>query len=124
MSKIQRMSDAEKEVMQIIWATGGSISSAWLLDELKSQNKDWKPNTVLTFLARLIEKGILTAEKHGRANEYTPLVSEKEYKRFETRSFLDSVYGGSVKKFIAALYEGDDLTTDEIEDLKKWFSQR
>jgi predicted transcriptional regulator len=124
MSKIQRMSDAEKEVMQIIWAVGGSISSAWLLDELKRRNKDWKPNTVLTFLARLIEKGILTAQKHGRANEYIPLVSEKAYKQFEARSFLDSVYDGSVKKFIAALYEGDDLTTDEINDLKKWFSQR
>lgn len=124
MSKIQRMSDAEKEVMQIIWAAGGSISSAWLLDELKSRNKDWKPNTVLTFLARLIEKGILTAQKHGRANEYIPLVSEKEYKQSEARSFLDSVYDGSVKKFISALYEGDDLTTDEINDLKKWFSQR
>lgn len=124
MSKIQRMSDAEKEVMQIIWAVGGSISSSWLLDELKNRNKDWKPNTVLTFLARLIEKGILTAKKHGRANEYIPLVSENEYKRFETRSFLDSVYDGSIKKFISALYEGDDLTTDEIEDLKKWFSQR
>ena len=124
MSKIQRMSDAEKEVMQIIWAAGGSVSSAWLLDELKSRNRDWKPNTVLTFLARLIEKGILTAKKHGRANEYIPLVSEKEYKQSEARSFLDSVYDGSVKKFIAALYEGDDLTTDEINDLKKWFSQR
>lgn len=124
MSKIQRMSDAEKEIMQIIWAAGGSISSAWLLDELKNRNKDWKPNTVLTFLARLIEKGILTAKKHGRANEYIPLVSANEYKHFETRSFLDSVYGGSIRKFIYALYEGDDLTKDEIEDLKKWFSQR
>jgi len=124
MSNIQRMSDAEKEVMQIIWAAGGSISSAWLIDELKSRNKDWKPNTVLTFLARLIEKGILIAKKHGRANEYISLISEKEYKQFETRFFLDSVYDGSIKKFIAALYEGDDLTTDEINDLKKWFSQR
>ncbi len=124
MSQFQRMSDAEKGIMQIIWAAGGSVSSAWLLDELKSRNRDWKPNTVLTFLVRLIEKGLLTAKKHGRTNEYIPLVSENEYKRFETRSFLDSVYDGSIKKFITALYEGDDLTADEIEDLKKWFSQR
>ncbi len=69
-------------------------------------------------------KGILMAKKHGRADEYIPLVSENEYKRFETRSFSDSVYDGSINKFITALYEGDALTTDEIKDLKKWFSQR
>lgn len=124
MSKFQKISEAEKEVMQIIWSIGNSVSFSTVLNELKIRNKDWKPNTVRTFLARLIEKGILTSKKHGGVNEYILLVSEDEYKCKEARSFLDSVYGGSVKKFITSLYEGDNLTTEEIEDLKKWFSQR
>ncbi|HOV25495.1 MAG TPA: BlaI/MecI/CopY family transcriptional regulator [Pseudobacteroides sp.] len=124
MSKLQRMSDAEREVMQLVWAAGRSVSSAKLLNDLKAINKEWKPNTVLTFLARLIEKGILTSVRHGRSNEYIPLITESEYKQFETRTFLNSVHDGSVKSFITALYEGNDLTAEEISELKQWFSQK
>jgi len=124
MAKLQKMSDSEKEVMRFVWAAGGSVSSAKLLDDLKTINKEWKPNTVLTFLARLIEKGILTSVRHGRSNEYIPLITESEYKQFETRSFLNSVHDGSVKSFITALYEGNDLTAEEIKELRAWFVGR
>ncbi len=124
MGKLQKMSDAEKEVMRFVWAAGASISSAKLLDDLKAVNKEWKPNTVLTFLARLIEKGVLTSIRHGRSNEYIPLVTKSEYKQFETRSFLNAVHDGSVKSFITALYENNDLTATEITELKEWFSQK
>ena len=123
MNKIQKMSESEMEVMQVIWAAGGSITSAELLHELNKE-KDWKPTTVFTFLARLVEKGILTAVKHGKANQYISFVSEDEYRQYETRSFLNSVHKGSVKSFITALYEGDDISKEEIEELKKWFLQR
>lgn len=124
MGKLQKMSEAEKEVMRFVWAAGSSVSSAKLLDDLKTINKEWKTNTVLTFLARLIEKGILTSVRHGRANEYIPLITENEYKQFETRSFLNAVHDGSVKGFITALYEGNDLTAEEIKELQEWFSQK
>jgi len=124
MDKFQKMSDSEKEIMRFFWAEGDSVSSAKLLDDLKTINKDWKPNTLLTFLARLVEKGIITSVRHGRTNEYKPLITESEYSQFETRSFLNSAHDGSVKKLIATLYEGDDITMEEIKELQAWFAQR
>lgn len=124
MKKLQRMSDAEREVMHFVWASGNSISSAALIAALKTANKDWKPNTVLTFLARLVEKGFLTTVRHGRANEYIPLVSKAEYKRYETRSFLNSVHGGAVKSLVAALCDGDGLTAQDLAELRAWFSEQ
>ena len=124
MGKLQKMSDAEQEVMRLVWAAGDSVTSERLLDDLRAINKEWKPNTILTFLARLIEKGILTSIRHGRSNEYKPLITESEYKQFETRSFLNAVHNGSVKNFITALYEGNDLTPEEIAELKEWFAQK
>jgi len=117
------MSDSEKEVMRFVWAAGGSVSSAELLGNLKTIDREWKPNTVLTFLARLIEKGILTSVRHGRTNEYIPLITENEYKQFETRVFLNSVHEGSVKNLITALYEENGLTAEEINELKIWFAK-
>ena len=124
MNRIQKMSDSEKEIMRFFWAAGGSVSSAKLLEDLRTINKDWKPNTLLTFLARLVEKGIITSVRHGRTNEYKPLITEAEYNKFETRTFLNAVHDGSVKKFISTLYEGDDITTEEIKELQSWFAQK
>ena len=124
MRKLQKMSEAEREIMQLVWAAGGSVSSAELLYDLKAMDKDWKPNTVLTFLARLVEKGILTCVRHGRSNEYIPLLTESEYKHFETRSFLDAVHAGSIKSFVAALYDHDGLTSADVAELKAWLAQQ
>ena len=124
MSKIQRMSDSEKEVMQLVWATGGPVTSARLLEQLNAAGKDWKTNTVLTFLARLVEKGLLTAVRHGRSNMYIPRLGPDDYRRFETRLFLEDVHDGSVKSLIAALFDERDITKREIDELKAWFDER
>jgi BlaI family transcriptional regulator, penicillinase repressor len=123
--KIQKISDSEMEVMKIIWANNGCVESALLKKEL-GEVKGWKPNTILTFLARLIEKNVITAEKRGKgkASKYIALLSESEYKRYETKEFLETVYEGSIKSFITTLYDGGDLNKEEIEKLKKWFSER
>ncbi|MEN6327896.1 MAG: BlaI/MecI/CopY family transcriptional regulator [Syntrophomonas sp.] len=123
MRKIQKISESEREVMQVIWDSWQPLSSAEILQAFK-EKKNWKPTTVLTFLARLAEKGIITASKSGKTNQYTPLISENEYKQFETRSFLNTVHKGSVKSFMTALYEADDIKSEETEELKKWFSQK
>ncbi len=123
MRKVQKISESEREVMQVIWDSGQSLTSAEILQAL-NEKKNWKPTTVLTFLARLAEKGIISSSKNGKINQYIPLISENEYKQFETYSFLNTVHKGSVKSFIAALYEGDNINSEEIEELKKWFSQK
>jgi len=117
-----KISEAEREIMQIIWASGCSITSNEILDALP-QEREWKITTVLTFLTRLAEKGLVTSTKQGKKNLYTSIVTEKEYKRFESRSFLQSIHGGSIKSFMASLAD-DELSPAEIVELKKWLSER
>jgi len=121
--KLQKISEAEMEVMRIIWDKGGSVTSAELQSELKSAGKEWRINTILTFLARLTEKGILSSKRKGRSNQYTALVSEEEYKHYETLSFLNTVHGGSVKNFMAALFDGDELGREDISELRDWLDK-
>ncbi|NLK51129.1 MAG: BlaI/MecI/CopY family transcriptional regulator [Syntrophomonadaceae bacterium] len=123
MREIQKISESEMEVMQVIWGFEKTLTSAEILQAL-NQKKDWKPTTVFTFLARLAEKGIITSSKKGKVNQYIPLISESDYRQFETYSFLNTVHKGSVKSFISALYEGDGIKKEEIEELKKWFAQK
>ncbi|NMA06780.1 MAG: BlaI/MecI/CopY family transcriptional regulator, partial [Ruminococcaceae bacterium] len=80
--------------------------------------------TIATFLARLVEKGVLTSIKQGRANIYEPRMSPEEYRRQEAKSLLETLYEGSVKNFLTTLYDGKELTKDELTELRRWFAEK
>ncbi|HWQ41528.1 MAG TPA: BlaI/MecI/CopY family transcriptional regulator [Desulfosporosinus sp.] len=125
MTNFQKLSETEMEVMQIIWESGHPITSGELLDIFaRNRGKEWKGQTIATFLARLVEKGVLISTKQGRANIYTPRISPEEYKSQEAKSVLETLYEGSVKTFLATLYDGKKLTKDEMAELRRWFAEK
>ncbi len=114
-----KLSDTEAYILRLFWAHGPMKT-----DELSLlvANKGWKPTTLLTFLSRLVNKGMLAAERQGRANLYRPLVSQEEYRQTEGRAFLDEMYGGSARDFLAALVDGNSLSPGELAELKSWLA--
>lgn len=116
---IQKISDAELEIMKIVWGnTGGITLFSYIMDSLEEQGKPCQKNTLIVLLSRLVNKGFLSAKKSGRKNEYIPLVSEAAYQTAQTQHFLDKVYGGSIKGLVSNLIAGDLLTDEEYEELK------
>lgn len=118
MNKIQKISDAEKQIMALIWATGRPITTREILANLP-EDKSWKQSTVITFLARLIEKGILKATRISKANYYEPCITEQEYLNFEVKLFIEDIHKGSILGFINTLCDNGDLTVKDIECLRK-----
>ena len=99
---IRRLPDSELELMQIIWQKEPPVSRTEIEENLKKDHT-LAATTILTLLTRLCEKGFLKLEKQGRANLYTPLISQREYLASESRSLLDKLYGGSIKNLSNAL---------------------
>ena len=125
MNDFQKLSETEMEVMQVIWASGHPITSGELLDIFaRHKGKEWKGQTMATFLARMVEKGVLISTKQGRANIYEPRISPEEYRSQEAKSLLETLYEGSVKNFLTTLYDGKELTKDEIAELRRWFAEK
>ncbi|MCI9667407.1 MAG: BlaI/MecI/CopY family transcriptional regulator [Angelakisella sp.] len=114
-----KMSDSEMKIMALIWENGGVVTTAWLTQRLGETG--WKATTILTFLARLEEKGFLTVRKNGRQNLYEAAISREEYQREETQSFIRQIHGGSYKSLFAALCAPGQLTAGEVEELRRWF---
>lgn len=123
-NQVQKLSDTEMEVMEVIWECTPPVTSAELLRLFAQRGREWKGQTISTFLSRLVDKGALSATKHGRTNKYIPRISLEDYKLIETKSVLDGLYQGSVKNLISALYDGDKLSNQDIAELKKWFSEK
>lgn len=120
MKQIPRISESEWELMKVLWRQA-PLSSQQIMDELGSlQGQDqWHPNTVKTLLARLVKKGALRYITRGRAYLYEPQISERECVGDASRSFLERVFGGSLQPLLAHFVENEELTSQEIEELKK-----
>lgn len=116
---MQKISDAELEIMKIVWANEEKPTLfPHLMDKLADKGKPWQKNTLITLLRRLINKGFLKANKIGRRNEYTPLISEVEYQTAQTQNFLEKIYEGNVTGLVSNLISGDLLENSEYEELK------
>ncbi len=114
---------SEREIMQVMWETGEPMTASQLLGRFES-SKGWKPQTLNTFLTRLVAKGYLVSRKRGNANVYSILISKAEFESQEASEFIEKNYGGSAKRLIAALVDSGAVSDEELVELKQWFSER
>jgi BlaI family transcriptional regulator, penicillinase repressor len=117
MKHLPKISDAEWEVMRILWQSGPKMTNE-IVDELISRTA-WKRETVRTLINRLVQKKALSFKKSGRQYLYSPKVKEAECVRAKTKTFLDRFHGGSVEPMLAALVEHEQLTPAQIKRLKQ-----
>ena len=120
MSKLPRISEAEFEVMKVIWKYA-PISTNEVTEKL-TQTTDWSPKTIQTMLKRLVTKKALTYEKQSRVFVYTPLVPETEYIRQESNSFLNKYYNGNIVSMLTSYLEDDKLSKTELDTLRHLLS--
>ena len=121
MNKLGRLSDVEMEVMQQIWDIATPVTVSKLLVVFEN-NKGWKTSTISTMLERIISKGFLQKEMKGKTNYYSVVVTFEDYQKHEGRNIISSLYGGSVKNFIAAFAEDGSMTDTDINELREWFA--
>lgn len=107
----------------MIWAAGTPVTANDIMNSPKKE-KQWKITTVLTFLSRLVEKGILSSVKKGKTNFYSANISPEDYSKYEAKSILDESYNGSIKSFMKALYHGEGITKNDLNELKKWLDEQ
>lgn len=113
--------NSELEIMVIIWKENRPLTRMEIEEHLPEERQLSK-TTVLSFLSRLEEKGFVRTEKRGRNNYYFPLIKAEEYQRQEGSSVLKKLYDNSVKKFVASLYDGKELTKEQIDELKDYLN--
>lgn len=116
MKKLPSISDTEWQVMKVLW-TNSPITSSQVIKQLEGVTS-WKPKTVKTLLGRLVRKNAVGFTQEGRSYLYYPLVTEDACVKEESRSFLERIYGGALSVLLTNFLEDQDLTKDEIDQLK------
>lgn len=112
----EKISDSELEVMHVLWDAGEPLPVADIRRELQAR-RGWESTTIKTLVQRLVAKGAVAQEKRG-IYYYTPLVTEKEYNDWATERLVRKLYRGNAKNLVAALVRADELTKEDIDELR------
>src|SRR3974377_1619166 len=112
MKRSVRITDAEWEVMSVVWEQAPVPAAA--VAEALEKRKQWSLATVRTLLRRLVSKKALDQQAEGKRFLYTPRVSMAECVRQQSQSFLDRVLGRTPPATVLQLVERADLTKQDI----------
>ena len=112
------ITDAELEVMRLLWREKKALTIAELRTELE-RSKNWNKSTINTLVSRLLKKcAIARLDRYGAA-QYIPVVTEDDYMLAEEKALLEKF--GNAKNLAIAMVRNGHLTDDDIIELQNYF---
>ena len=117
-----QISDAEWQVMKIIWMQGKQTSTD--LIRVLAERFDWSKSTIQTLLARLVEKECLTRKKEGKFFVYSALLTLDQSRDLLVQDIKDKVCSRRIKNLLADLIVECDFTQADLEDLEAVISEK
>lgn len=102
---MEKLTESEELVMVIAW-NAEDVTLPVIEKDINARfNKDWKPQTVSTFLARLCRKDFLKLHRKGRYFYYEILVNREDYRKREIEAILELLYNNETDLFKEELKE-------------------
>ena len=111
---MEELTDCEVLVMKVIWHSEEALSIQEITGAVNATyDKDWKVQTVSTFLSKMVKKGYLDMQRKGRYFFYYPLVTEEEYGDREIKKCVELWSNGKIDGLLAAFTRTHKLTEEE-----------
>lgn len=118
--RIDKISVAEVEILEYLWQEGREVPSKEILDYFNDvQHKGLKKQTLNNFLSRLLKRELIVRISQDRRYLYVPTISKEEFEKDKAEAILNSMYSGSLFKFVSALSGGELITREEADEVRK-----
>ena len=116
----EELTNCEVLVMRVIWNSAEIMSIQEITSKINHTfHKDWKTQTVSTFLSRAVKKGYWESKRDGRSFDYYPLVSEQEYGKREINKCVEIWSDGKLENLIASFSETNKLSEQEKMQIRR-----
>ena len=116
--KQQTLTKSETQVMNILWDMGRGACVADVLERYAEPRPAY--TTVATFLKILEQKGFVEHRKgSGKLLIYSPLLTRERYQRQVMTDVKDTLFGGSGVKLVSFFAQQDELSEEELNEIKK-----
>lgn len=115
-----QLSKSEEQLMELIWK-----QEKVFMKELVENYPDRKPatTTIATLLKRMQDKGFVAYTLFGNSRQYYPLVKKTDYFSKHVKGIIKNYFDNSPMQFASFFTTSTNLTTSELEDLKKIVDQ-
>ncbi|WP_019989255.1 BlaI/MecI/CopY family transcriptional regulator [Rudanella lutea] len=118
--EVRELTKAEEEIMRVLW----QLDRAFVKDVL-AQLPEPKPayNTVSTIIRILEKKGLVGYTAYGKTHEYYALITEEQYRRFQTEQLMSNYFDNSLKKLVSFFVKEKNLSLNEADEIIRLLNQ-
>ncbi len=116
------LTNTELLIMELLWSEGRPMSFREIMDvATKEWKKDWKVQTLNTFLNGLQKMGMIRAERSMTSsyNVYYPLCTKEQHIHKWTKEMVEVCYDNSFCRLVSAFIGDGKLSKEDAEELKK-----
>ena len=120
MSREYGLSETEYELMDFFWSADEAQSFKQILEYFNNEKgKNWKKQTLSSFLKILMDKGLIGNVANGKQYLYYALDTREQHVHQWVRGLVRSSFGNSMKQFLTAFSGGEQLSEQDVQDLKE-----
>jgi BlaI family penicillinase repressor len=114
--QLRELTKAEEEIMRVLW----QLKKGFVKDVL-AELPEPKPayNTVSTIIRILEKKELVGYTAYGKTHEYYPLITEEQYRRFQTEQLMANYFDNSLKKLVSFFVQDKNISLSEADDIIK-----
>lgn len=115
----KKLTPIEEKVMMVIWDSDGKPYLSEIVKEINERyGKDWRPQTISTYLAHLVRKGYLSFERKGKVFLYTPLVDKKSFCKQQLKNMYEYYGNYSFVDFFRIFQDAGLVTDKDVAEMK------
>jgi len=119
----KKLPDAEFKIMKVVWENTPPITTSIVMKQLEEQ-EEWKLQTIISLMIRLIERNFLRTEKIGKERTYYPLITKEEYLKFETNIFIKQYHDNSLVSVVNSFFDGKKVKDSDVTQLLDWVKRK
>ena len=118
---IRELTKAEEEIMRVLW----QLKKGFVKDVL-AELPEPKPayNTVSTIIRILEKKELVGYTAYGKTHEYYPLITEEQYRRFQTEQLMANYFDNSLKKLVSFFVQDKNISLSEADEIIKLLNKQ
>lgn len=117
---MEKLTACEELVMKTIWDAGEELSLTEIMQRTNEKyHKEWKPQTVSTFLGRIVRKGYLRSYRQGRVFFYKILIPLEAYKGQQANELVEFWHHNNADEFLRSLMAARELRVKETARIRK-----
>tara|TARA_B100001250_G_C19172224_1_gene517190 strand:+ start:54 stop:419 length:366 start_codon:yes stop_codon:yes gene_type:complete len=118
---MEKLTKAEEPIMQQLW----KLKKAFVKDVIRELPEPKPPYNTVSSIIRILEtKGMIGHKAYGKTHEYFPAVTRLEYSKFLMSSMVKEYFDGSFSQVMSYMIKSDELSDDEIKELKKMINDK